>query len=76
MVALVFVALKVGTVPETGFPFTSSKVMVIVELVVPSAVAAVPVIVEVDAETVPPVKTTDPPVTTTGDAIERTFVSA
>jgi hypothetical protein len=73
----VSVAEKVGTVPETGFDFASNKVMVIVEVVIPSAtIELVPEIVDVTAEIAPTLKTTVPPVKLTGEVKVSVLVSA
>ena len=73
----VFVAEKVGITPETGFECASSKVMVIAEVLVPSAVILeTPVIVEVVAEGEPELKVTTFPVTLTGELKVRVFASA
>jgi hypothetical protein len=73
----VSVAPKVGTVPETGLFEASFKVMVTVDVEVPSATTGVvPVILEFAATAAPAVKTTVPPALTTGVAIERVFDSA
>ena len=76
MVVPVSVAVKVGTVAETGFPYASFRVIVTVEVATPSAVLAVPVMVEVVVEAAPPVKTTVPPVAVTGEEMESVLVSA
>ena len=78
LVLPVSVALKVGgTAGKATFPFASFKVTVIVALVEPFAtVGPLPLSVEVVREAAPPVKTTVPPVTLTGDVIERVLVSA
>ena len=68
--------VKVGTVLGTALLFASFKVIVIVEVELPSAVTGlVPVIVEFPALTLPPVKTTVPPVITTGEARARVLIS-
>ena len=75
----VSVALNVGvTAGKTAFPFASFKVTVIVALVEPFAtIGPLPLRVEVVGEAaLPPVKTTVPPVTLTGEVIERVLVSA
>ncbi len=64
-------------VPLTRLLFTSLSVMVTVEVAIPSArTGPVPEIVEVAATGEPGVKTTVPPIFTTGVAIERVLVSA
>jgi hypothetical protein len=73
----VSVALKVGTVPTTKLLFTSLRVMVIVEVEVPSAATGpVPVMLEFAATAEPALKTTVLPAFTTGVSIESTFDSA
>ena len=71
------VAPKVGVEPETGLLFISFKVIVTVEVAVPSATTGdVPVIVEVAATGVPAVNVTVPPALTNGVAIESVLTSA
>ena len=71
-----FVALKVGVWSETGLLFASRKVMVTVEVAVPSAMTGlVPVIVEFTATADPVVKTTVPSALTTGVAMDNVLVS-
>jgi hypothetical protein len=73
----VSVAPKVGTIPETALFEASFKVIVTVEVAIPSATTGVvPVILELTATADPGVKTTVEPALTTGVAIERTFDSA
>jgi hypothetical protein len=73
----VFVAVKVGTVPETGLLVASLRVMVTVDVAVLSATTGpVPVIVEFAATAAPAVNTIVPPVFKTGFVIRRVFVSA
>jgi hypothetical protein len=71
------VAVKVGTVPDTGLLPASFRVMVIVDVAVLSAtIGPVPVMREFNATGDPAVNTTDPPALTTGVAMDRVFVSA
>ena len=71
------VAVNVGVIPATLLLFTSFRVIVIVEIDVPSGfVGPVPVIVDVAATALPAVNITVPPVFTTGVAIARVLTSA
>jgi hypothetical protein len=73
----VLVAVKVGTTPLTALLFTSIKVIVTVELEVPSAATGPePVIVEFAALLASAVKLTFPPECKTGEVISRVFTSA
>ena len=73
----VSVAEKVGVSPSTAFPFTSRRVMVMVEVAAPSATTGeVPFMDDVVATTVPAIKVTDPPLLETGVTIERVLTSA
>ena len=73
----VLVALKVGTVPLIGFPFTSSSVIVIAEVEVPfGSIGPVPVIVEVVLLGGPAVKVTVFPLKLTGEVSKTVFTSA
>jgi hypothetical protein len=75
-VLLVSVAENVGIVPEIGTLPASFNVIVMVEVVKPSAVMdEVPVIVECAVEAAPATKTTVPPVIATGVTNESVFVS-
>ena len=70
-------AAKVGTIPDTALLAASFRVMVTVEVAVPSAITGVvPEIEELRATAEPAVKTTVVPALTTGVAIERTLLSA
>jgi hypothetical protein len=67
----------VGITPETGLPFPSFNVTVIVDVEVPFAVTGpVPLIVELAATGAPAVNVTVPPVTTTGVTSDKVFISA
>ena len=69
--------VKVGTMLGTALLFASFKVIVIVEVELPSAVTGpVPVIVELPGLALPPVKTTVPPNRETGVTRESVLVSA
>ena len=77
LVVPVSVAEKVGTTPLTKLLPASFKVIVTVDVAVPSAITGeVPVMVELAATAEPAVKTTVPPALTTGVAIESVLVSA
>lgn len=58
MLEPVFVAMNVGITPETKLPLESLKVIVIVEAALLLATDVVPVMVEVELEAGPDVKTT------------------
>jgi hypothetical protein len=73
----VSVAVKVGVTPLTKLFPASLRVIVTVEVAVPSAsTGLVPVIVEFAATAEPAVKVTVPPALTTGVAIESVLTSA
>ena len=75
--APVFVAVKVGTVPDIGLLLRSKSVTVIVDEETPSALTApVPVIVVVLAEALPAVKLTVPDENATGVKRLSVLVSA
>ena len=77
LVLPVSVAEKVGTTPELALLFTSFRVIVTVDVAVPSALTGPEaVIVEVAADAPAELKTTVPPVRTTGVASESVLVSA
>jgi hypothetical protein len=77
LVVPVFVAVNVGTVPDTKLLLTSLRVIVTVEEATPSAATGPdPVIDEFAATGTPAVNVTDPPALMTGVAIERVFISA
>jgi hypothetical protein len=68
--------VKVGTVPTTALLFTSFKVIVMVEVELPSALTGdVPTILDVVAEAVAAENVTVPPAFTTGVAIDSVFTS-
>ena len=70
-------APNVGTIPGTGLLAASFKVIVTVDVAVPSATTGVvPEIVELRATADPAVKTTVVPAFTTGVNIDRTLLSA
>ena len=71
------VAVKVGVCPLTGLLLASLRVMVTVEVSLPSATTGPePVILELTATGVPAVKVTEPPVLITGVAMDKVFTSA
>jgi hypothetical protein len=73
----VFVAENVGVWPETLLLFESFKVMVTIDVAIPSATTGlVPVMFELMATAGPAVKMTEPSVFETGVRIERDLVSA
>lgn len=73
----VSVAEKVGVCPATRLLFKSLRVIVTVEVAIPSAITGVvPVIVEFAATAAPEVKTTAPSAFKTGVAMDRVLVSA
>jgi hypothetical protein len=73
----VSVAENVGTVPTIGLLEASCKVIVTVDVAVPSATTGpVPVMVELAADATPAVNVTVPSDFTTGVTIERVFTSA
>lgn len=77
MVDPVSVAPKVGTIPGTALLAASFRVIVTVDVAVPSATTGVvPEIVELTATAEPGVNTTVVPALTTGVTIERTLLSA
>ena len=69
---------KTGETPETGFPFASLRVIVMVALSVLSALTGVEdtAIKDCDALGAPAMKETDPPVLATGVSRARVLVSA
>lgn len=70
-------ASKVGVSPATGLLCVSIKVIVMVEVVDPSAVTGpLPVIDEFAAMAPPETKETVPPVFEIGDVMESVFASA
>ena len=70
-------ALNVGVVPEIALLKASSKVMLIVEGVVPSfSIGVVPVMVDCVLEGDPGIKVTVPSALFTGAVIESVLVSA
>ena len=70
-------AEKVGVTPATGFMVTSRKVMVIVEVDVPSAATGVvPVMVELAATAIPAVKITLSPLLKIGAVRLKVLLSA
>ena len=69
--------MKVGTTPTDGFKLASFKMIVIVDVEVPSGFTGpVPEIVEFAATGTPPVKTTVPPVLEIGVRSCNVLVSA
>jgi hypothetical protein len=77
LVALVFVAVKVGVCPATGLSLASFRVMVTADDAVPLAtIFDVPLMVEKVAKAEPAVKVTLPPVLETGVTIDNVLISA